>query len=164
MLWMLNKIDRWNYVNNSWLFTRLIPDLQRRSMDRQSNIQYHSRSKLTTLCLLEWQKTTLNDRRIAYFKKWVCTGIWVGVIGPFLIADTVNANGYLELMKSTVIPEIEQHYDLASVVWHQDEPWPQFGSSVFSWWEIPHRSVVIFHLNGPHSLLILHLVTVPCRV
>jgi hypothetical protein len=35
--------------------------------------------------------------------------------GPFLIADTVN--GYLELMKSTVIPEIEQHYDLASVVY-----------------------------------------------
>lgn len=28
----------------------------------------------------------------------------------------------------------------------------------------PYRLVAMYHLNGPHSLLILHLVTVPCRV
>jgi hypothetical protein len=58
-------------------------------------------------------------------------GIWVqGVVGPLFIESTVTANLYLELLQTTVVPELGHHYDLGSVIWQQDEAPPHFRCNV----------------------------------
>jgi hypothetical protein len=54
----------------------------------------------------------------------VWAGIWAqGVVGPLFIEGTVTASLYLELLQTTVEPELEHLYDLGSVIWQQDGAW-----------------------------------------
>jgi hypothetical protein len=61
----------------------------------------------------------------------VWAGSWVqGVVGPLFIEGTVTANFYLELLQTTVVPELEHHYDLGSVIWQQNGAPLHFGRNV----------------------------------
>jgi hypothetical protein len=61
----------------------------------------------------------------------VWAGIWAqGVVGPLFIEGTVTADLYLEFLQTTVVPELEHHYDLGSVIWQQNGAPPHFGHNV----------------------------------
>jgi hypothetical protein len=58
-------------------------------------------------------------------------GIWVqGVVGPLFTEGIGTANLYLELLQTTVVPELEHHYDLGREIWQQDGAPPHFGRNV----------------------------------
>lgn len=52
------------------------------------------------------------------------------MIGPVFIESAVPANGYVELLQSTVVPEIDQNRDIECVVCQQNGVLPRFGRSV----------------------------------
>jgi hypothetical protein len=61
----------------------------------------------------------------------VWAGIWAqGVVGLLFIEGAATANLYLELLQTTVVPDLEHHYDLGSLIWQQDGAPPHFGRNV----------------------------------
>jgi hypothetical protein len=63
----------------------------------------------------------------------VWAGIWAQ--GPPFIEGTITTKLYLELLQTTVVPELEHHYDLGSVIWQQYGAPPHFGCSVSTFLE-----------------------------
>ena len=58
-------------------------------------------------------------------------GIWSnGVVGPFFFDDNVTSKSYLQMLKDSIIPELQQESSFETMIWQQDGAPPHYGQIV----------------------------------
>jgi hypothetical protein len=86
----------------------------------------------------------------------------LGLLSP----KEIQLQSYLELRRSTVMSDTEQHHDASSVMWQQDGVPSHFGRNVraTSFRNFLFGRVTVGQLTGPQHLKILNLAIFPCAV
>ncbi|KAM7306368.1 hypothetical protein ISCGN_010087 [Ixodes scapularis] len=77
----------------------------------------------------------VDERHLHSPKVTVWSGIWrEGIVGPFFFDGTVNANAYLDMLKTEMLPELERyHMTKENCIFMQDGAAPHYAKSVRAW-------------------------------
>lgn len=61
----------------------------------------------------------------------VWRGIWShGVVGPYFFESTVTSDNYLQMLRNSIIPVVEEHQNFETMIWQQDGAPPHYGQRV----------------------------------